>query len=152
MPRIELLPIVRNPELILSYLNTNFNRVADAVKDLSENGHAHDYGEDADWQYPTFENGWTDYGSGWARVRYRKLRSGLVVLSGLARTSTTNNGTSIFTLPAGHRVASGLHFPVVWSDTLGTLQVNTNGTVVGRGFGTTSTWFSLDGCTFFAEA
>jgi hypothetical protein len=55
---------------------------------------------DITWQTPTFQNGWVDYGSGYAACAYMR-RNSIIYLKGLAKNGTM--GTAMFTLPQGYR-------------------------------------------------
>jgi Tfp pilus assembly protein PilV len=59
------------------------------------------------WTNLTYQNGWTNYGSGWATARASKDVSTRVHLEGLAQQGTTAWGTAIAGLPAGY--APALH-------------------------------------------
>lgn len=52
---------------------------------------------------PAFQNGWLNYGSGFAPARFMKLPDGMVVMQGLVQSGTV--GSIIFTLPVGYRPA-----------------------------------------------
>ena len=98
-----------------------------------------------DWQTPTLQNGWVNFGSGFNTVGYFKDSLGIVHLKGLVR---AGSGT-IFTLPAGYRPASReLHAVATHPDEMGRIDVLTDGQVsMVKG---KNTWISLDGITFRA--
>ena len=56
---------------------------------------------DGDWLYPTFENGWSNYGAEFAPARFRKTAGGLVYIEGLIRGGSPT--TIAFRLPTGYR-------------------------------------------------
>jgi hypothetical protein len=68
---------------------------------------------------PAFQNGWTNYGSGYASAAYMR-RNGIVYLKGPVKTGTLN--AVLFTLPCGYRAAEARIFP----------GVNAIGTFAGR--------------------
>ena len=56
---------------------------------------------DGDWLYPAFENGWSNFGSGFGAARFRKTANGLVYVEGLIK----DGGPTFiaFRLPEGYR-------------------------------------------------
>ena len=56
---------------------------------------------DTGWLYPTFVNGWVNYGSPFTVARYRRSAGRVVHLDGLIKSGTIN--TAAFTLPSGFR-------------------------------------------------
>lgn len=108
-----------------------------------------DWHEVGDPGEPAFENGWTNYGSGWQTVAFRKDSIGRVFLKGLAKDGTS--GSTIFTLPVGYRPAYGFHFPGLSSNTTSSNgKINSDGISVMHRVGNT-TYFSLDNVMFYAE-
>jgi hypothetical protein len=67
------------------------------------------------WITPTFKNGFGNYGGGWQDAKYTKLPNGLVVVTGLVKSSTSLSSTAltVFTLPAVYRPLEGLHLSSV---------------------------------------
>lgn len=98
------------------------------------------------WQAPVYENGWTDYGSGWAAGAYRKEAGNVVRVRGLVRSGTA---ATIFTLPVGYRPAAGLIFTVETS--AGPQRMNVRSSGVVDVSGTIQTWHSLVGIAFHAD-
>jgi hypothetical protein len=76
-------------------------------------------GGDASWTNVTFENSWVDFDASHV-VRYRKLSSGLVVITGAAKSGTANS--TIFTLPVGYRPGQEVLHPVRCTFTQNTLR------------------------------
>ena len=105
--------------------------------------------EDSGWIYPTLINGWVEFGTSNARVRYRCIK-GMVFLEGMVKTGTI--GTAIFTvdtpyIPARNRLMITL--------TRTTASVLTMGHIlVARGTGEVSAasgangYVSLDGLQY----
>ncbi len=60
----------------------------------------------------SFSNGWVSYDTVNFPVRYSRNESGDVVVSGAVKDGTTTTATTIFTLPAGFRPATGIYFSV----------------------------------------
>lgn len=102
--------------------------------------------EQEPWQTPTFENGWLNYGAGYAPAGYFKDSQGIVHLRGLVEGGTGD----IFSLPAGYRPAYRAIF-IVMADPndRGRIDIAPDGDVsfsVGS-----NNWVSLEGITFRAE-
>ncbi len=115
---------------------------------LASNGGSIVEAGDESWQIPTLQNGWINYEAGYITARYRKLSSGLVVLSGLVKSGAT--GVPIFNLPSGYRPTANLIFPAVTSpNAIGRVDVVPSGDVLGRSVD--PGWVSLDGIRFYAE-
>jgi hypothetical protein len=101
---------------------------------------------------PAFENSWSNFGAN-RDGRFRKLPDGTVVLSGLVGGGTAQ--TTIFTLPAGYRIkgstdsSTAYYFPATSNHAFGSVQVNTDGTVVL--FTGSTSWVDLSGVRFIAE-
>lgn len=100
-------------------------------------------------------------GTGWSQPTYRKLASGLVVVSGLIGVinASFTVGTVIATLPVGCRPAGGSmpFFCVAWSNNAGLrADVQNNGTITYQGSlpsatPTAGAFIALDGIAFVAE-
>lgn len=103
---------------------------------------------DTGWLTPTMENGWVDYDSTWAPVRYRKIGN-IVFLRGLIKNGTL--AQNMFVLPAGYRPLINLLFACESADVLCRMNVNSTGAVV-NGAGGTTTWISLNNIVFVADA
>lgn len=85
------------------------------------------------WQTPTLLSGWSNYGSGYAPVAYRKDLEGIVWLRGvITNASTPSAGSNIFVLPTGYRPANNHVFCALSGgpDTLGRVDVYSDGSVV----------------------
>jgi hypothetical protein len=93
----------------------------------------------------TFQNGWTNYGSGWYVAQYRKVGDE-VQLRGLIKGGT--NATVGFYLPPGFRpVSSAQHFATPSVDTLAVIRVAVDGGVQ-MGNPSQSGWLDLSGVRF----
>lgn len=99
---------------------------------------------------PTLRNGWTDYGDGFSGAKYFKDSQGVVHITGLINGGSTIAGTILFTLPVGYRPLGKEMFNVNANNTLGRIEVHSNGNVVASLVNVTYT--SLSGITFLAEA
>lgn len=100
------------------------------------------------WTPVTFQNGWSDYGTGWHSVSYKRDNNGIVRLRGLALPGTWDS--TIFNLPAGMRPSNILIFPSVSnSDGLMTVRIDTSGNVYTNGGG--GGWCTFEGINFEAE-
>lgn len=98
---------------------------------------------------PAFENSWTNFGVGYAPARFYKDPFGIVHLGGMVKSGTINQVA--FTLPAGYRpnfVAGP--FPAASNAAFAYVEIATTGGVFLRPG--SSSWFSLEGISFRAEA
>jgi len=102
------------------------------------------------WTAPTLQNNWVNYNASlYTPASYSKDSIGMVHLRGLIKNGVTTIDTTIFTLPAGCRPIKAMHIPVASNGAFGNIKIEVNGEVkfqVGS-----SSWFSLDGITFYAE-
>jgi hypothetical protein len=55
------------------------------------------------WQNVTLQNGWVNYGTGYAAPQFYKDKEGVIHVKGLIQNGTTAQGTVLFNLPAGYR-------------------------------------------------
>jgi hypothetical protein len=76
------------------------------------------------WQTPSFQNGWTNLGSGNRTARYRLGRGDMVRLEGTITGGTLN--AAIFTLPASYRPTQTHRFGLADG---GVLQIAATGVV-----------------------
>jgi len=96
---------------------------------------------------PAFQNSWVNYEGGFEVARFKKLRSGLVVLSGMVKNGT--NDTTVFTLPERYRPSERiLMASSTYDDTYCRLDVTADGLV--RPLGSSNTWLSIN-ISFLAE-
>lgn len=81
--------------------------------------------------FPTYQNGWVDFGAPWAKPCYFKDKTGTVYLRGLTKNGTVGVTTPIFTLPAGFRPYTNqqLRFACISNNALGAVNVYSNGEV-----------------------
>jgi len=100
----------------------------------------------------TLQNGWVNYGAGYATARYTRTELGVVVLSGLIKSGDTTNPTLLGQLPAEYapnyrlilEQAANVSNPV-------RVDITTTGQVLLLSSpSTASGWLSLDGLTFLA--
>lgn len=97
---------------------------------------------------PAFENGWVNYGSGFATLRYRKDLSGFVHIKGIVKNGVVGN--NIFTLPAGYRPAETEDFVQGCNGAYGQIRVTVTGLVYQSvGASNASQW--VNGIRFYAE-
>lgn len=100
---------------------------------------------------PAFQNGWVNYGSGYAAVAYSRDSYGIVRLRGAVKSGTVS--TTIFTLPAGWRPSNGstvrAQFPVPSTASTGNVQIDNTGAVLAP---PANTFVPLTGITFLAGA
>ncbi|HCQ30141.1 MAG TPA: hypothetical protein DIU39_07635 [Flavobacteriales bacterium] len=55
------------------------------------------------WQNVTLQNGWINYGTGYAAPQFYKDKEGVIHVKGLIQNGTTAPGTVLFNLPLGYR-------------------------------------------------
>ena len=98
-----------------------------------------------DWQTPTFQNGWVNYGGVFNPAGYFKDSLGIIHLRGLVK----NGSGTIFTLPEGYRpLYQELHSVATNQNEMSRIDILTNGPVcMQKG---NNSWLSLDGITFRA--
>lgn len=97
------------------------------------------------WQGVTFQNGWVNYGGGYASVEYARDANGFVHLRGMAAGGSMPN--TVFSLPAGYRPAGHLYVPTVSVSAFNFVQVQSVGPVVVN-LNTGNTWLSFDNIAF----
>jgi hypothetical protein len=107
------------------------------------------------WNPPALQNGWVDYGNGYAPAGYTRNSDGWVLLRGLIRFGNTADFTKLFTLPAGYRpqwivlnACAAANAKTIRVDVLpsGVVQLASKGDTVGGVI--ENHWLSLDGITF----
>lgn len=83
------------------------------------------------WSSPTLQNGWVNYGSGWATLQYTKASDGVVTVRGLIKSGTTTGGTVIANLPAGYRPpGQELFATIANADIFARVDVTTSGNII----------------------
>ncbi|HMR38505.1 MAG TPA: hypothetical protein PKE10_02955 [Candidatus Saccharibacteria bacterium] len=100
----------------------------------------------------TLQNGWVDYGTGgYAPPSYTKSGN-IVTLSGMIKSGTITNPTTIANLPTGFRPSTRIIGLGVNSNAEKSVRVdvNTNGDIILTDSGITNGWISLDNITFIA--
>lgn len=103
------------------------------------------------WTRPTFQNSWTDFGSGLPNVQYRK-NGDEVEFRGVAKSGTV--AVAMFTLPAGFRPPINVfYYPILHNNgtAIGRLDIGADGTVV-PGASVTNASLSLEGVRFSVTA
>jgi hypothetical protein len=106
------------------------------------------------WHYigaagePAFQNGWGNYGSGWANLAYRKRPDGYVVMKGMIALGTMSS--PFVTLPVGYRPSDGgRHMVVATGGGPGQAHVYNNGTI--DIFSGTNAWVDVSSLIFSTE-
>jgi hypothetical protein len=102
------------------------------------------------WFAVTFENSFENFGSGWVECKYMKDSMGFIHVRGLAKRASAATNTTIFTLPAGYRPASGCMFACVGNGSHIRIDVGTDGTfkVQAASDANWNNFISFDGITF----
>lgn len=98
---------------------------------------------------PTYQNGWADYGMGFASGGYWRDDDGVVHLTGLIKSGTL--GAVAFPLPGSFLPVDGKGrvFPATSNDGFGQVEVSADGSVRGRA-PSNNAWVSLNGISFRA--
>lgn len=96
----------------------------------------------------SFNNSWTNYGSPYYEVSYRKDVFNVVQLRGVLKSGTV--GSSAFTLPPGFRPTKTLKLAVVSNDAIGLLEIASSGAVTPKS-PSSNVYVSLDNISFLAE-
>ena len=117
-------------------------------------------GQTEDGVYPlTLGTNWYTYealtnaGMFNGQPRATLLKSGLVVLSGLLRVNgSVADASVIASFPAELAPDSSLLMPVLNNDQIGTIKINTNGTITAYGTPVGNGYISLDGVAFWPAA
>jgi hypothetical protein len=98
------------------------------------------------WTNVTFQNGWSNFGSGYTGAQYRKVGD-RVELRGLVTGGTVTYGTPVFTLPSGFRPTGFEVFPAVANNLFTRVDVLTTG-VVSVYTGASNAFVSFSGISF----
>jgi hypothetical protein len=101
---------------------------------------------------PAFANSWTNYGSGYTTLAFRKNPLGKVQLRGMIRSAGTTAGLNIFTLPTGYRPAARALFDAIAENVQARVDVNTDGSVMMMVTAATGSYLSLDGIEFDTDS
>lgn len=117
-------------------------------------------GQTEDGVYPlTLGTNWYTYealtnaGTFNGQPRATQLKSGLVVLSGLIRVNgSVADASVIASFPVELAPDSSLLMPVLNNDQIGTIKINTNGTITAYGVPIGNGYISLDGVVFWPAA
>lgn len=98
------------------------------------------------WVVATMLNGWSYFGGGYSLVSYRKMGD-VVQMRGVAKGGTIGApSASMLLLPSGFRPPAAMMFAVIAGNTLGRINVNSDGNCyceIG-----TNTYVSFDGIWF----
>lgn len=130
------------------------------VRVLTSGTNSQILGQTEDGVYPlTFGPNWYTYNSLTSsntfngHPRATQLKSGLVVLSGLLRVNGSVADASVIAyFPPELAPDSSLLMPVLNNDQIGTIKINTNGTITAYGTPIGNGYISLDGVTFWPAA
>ena len=99
-----------------------------------------------------FNSYWSNYGAGWHTCQYKKFSDGIVVVQGLAKTTTSmSSSRPIATLPAGFRPKRRLIFVCNNHAYTTRIDVLTNGQILWVGGGNSHSWISLTCITFYTD-
>jgi type II secretory pathway pseudopilin PulG len=103
------------------------------------------------WNSLTYQNSWSDYGSGYNTGAYTKTSAGIVLLKGLIkRTGTGTVNETIAVLPVGYRPSAPLIFGVSTNpDASGRIDVYPDGRITIAAGDTT--WMTLENIHFVAD-
>ncbi len=99
------------------------------------------------WTNLPFQNGWTNFGSGYNTAQFTKTSSCRVFLKGLVMSGSTGGWTAIGSLPIGFRPKGELAFQVATSpNATGRIDIMANGDV--NFVSGSNGWISLDSISF----
>ncbi len=98
------------------------------------------------WRGVSFQDGWRNYGGDYNNAGYYRSHTGRVYLRGLVKAGSTGSNRTIFTLPAGFRPQGRELRAVQSTDSVGRVDIGTNGRVIP--YGVRNGWVSLDGISF----
>jgi len=151
---LSVLDLAKEMELMGTALQTAIDDAIQALKDEAAN---------ADWQTPSYVNGWGPYSSGGHEVgSFYKDPFGRVHLRGLLDhlAAVPSNGEVMFTLPTGYRPLERLVFAALaGGDGAGEgrsqrVDIDASGNVIYLTQGTAGAaniWLNISGISFLAE-
>jgi len=122
--------------------NGNFSTADGKIDTSIADDSWHEVGADGE---PAFQNGWVNYGGGFATAAFRKNALGWMHLKGMIKSGTI--GSAAFVLPVGYRSPTHIYFACVSNGAFGDALILTSGNVIPQ-VGN-NTWFSLNGITFY---
>jgi len=106
------------------------------------------------WLVCPLQNGWVDYGAGYASSGFTKTSNEVVYFKGLIKSGTVTSGTVLCTLPVGYRPTDVLVFLTGTSGSPegapARIDVYPNGNVTVN-YGTNTGWIDLDMIRFVAS-
>lgn len=103
------------------------------------------------WSTLSLNDGWTNYGSGYANTEFSRTSSGLVVLKGMIKKPTAaTSGEVIATLPPSYRPTAKLLFLIAtYDNAAGRMTIDTNGDIILTAGD--AGYVSLDSIRFMAD-
>jgi hypothetical protein len=149
---VAILGLSQNNNSIMAYNNSNTFATAKFINNsggqaMELNGNLQIIGKiiNEAYQYPSFENNWTNFGAEWNTAKFYKSKDGRVYLEGVV---TGGTNPVIYTLPVGYRPAQRIFFIVSqFGAGRGRVDIQANGQVSFE-FGTSTTQVGLDGISF----
>lgn len=99
---------------------------------------------------PAFQNGWTNYGGGYAPASYVQDSTGRVSIQGLIKDGSIADNTPMFTLPAGYTTSLYMHIATHASGT-GHSLFGVGGNIQAKGRGANN-YVSINGSYFPSSA
>jgi hypothetical protein len=102
------------------------------------------------WTAVSFENSFSNFGSGWQGAEYMKDSFGVVHLRGLVKRASAALNTSMFTLPSGYRPAATQMFSCCGNNKHARMDINSAGavTIEAADDASWNSFISLNGITF----
>lgn len=101
------------------------------------------------WKEPTLQDGWENYGSGFAPAGYCKDIYNTVYIRGTVKSGSVGESTAIFTLPKGYRPPYRLQFAVETHAAFGEVDITAEGVVIPKDVSALDC--SINGIIFRAE-
>jgi len=115
--------------------NTALTIASDGTVTLPQN--------DSGWITATLNSPYTNFGSPYGDVQYRKIGD-IVNIQGLVNANSAANGSTIFTLPSGYRPSLRLVFAQANANTSITrIDITTDGDVIAFVITNNTSWTSL---------
>ncbi|HET6746931.1 MAG TPA: fibronectin type III domain-containing protein [Candidatus Saccharimonadales bacterium] len=103
----------------------------------------------AGWSSLTFQNSWSNFGSGFTTAQYTKASDGLVTIKGIIKGGTSSGTLPVAQLPAGYRPKEKVLVHTISAAGYSRLDIDTDGKIYPVIANTTYT--GLDGISFMGD-
>lgn len=96
-----------------------------------------------------FQNGWSNFGSGFHGVAFYKNKQGMVFIRGFCKGGSAGAGTVLFNMPAGYRPTAAVAFTCMCAgEVVQRVHVESNGNVTLGSTCPNVGWLNLSGINF----